>query len=68
MANSLQAAANSLHLMGFTGGFAYSALIPVTSTMKASQGLSELTIVGDGGRGGGGVQARRDCEILPQKM
>lgn len=46
MANSLQTTGNSLHLMGFTGGFAYSALIPVTSTIKASHGLSELTIAG----------------------
>lgn len=63
MANSLQTTGNSLHLMGFTGGFAYSALIPVTSTIKASHGLSELTMAR-----GGGVQSRRDCEILPQGM
>lgn len=46
MASSLQTTGNSLRLMGFTGGFAYSVLIPVTSTIKASHGLSELTIAG----------------------
>lgn len=57
MANSLQTTGNSLHLMGFTGGFAYSALIPVTSTIKASHGLSELTMVrGEVGGGGGSVE------------
>lgn len=57
MANSLQTTGNSLHLMGFTGGFAYSALIPVTSTIKASHGLSELTMArGEGGGGGGSVE------------
>lgn len=53
MADSLQTTGNSLHLMGFTGGFAYSALLPVTSTIKASHGLSDLTTAG--GFSGGGI-------------
>lgn len=57
MANSLQTTGNSLHLMGFTGGFAYSTLIPVTSTIKASHGLSELTMA-RGEVGGVGVFSR----------
>lgn len=56
MANSLQTTGNSLHLMGFTGGFAYSALIPVTSTIKASHGLSELTMARGEVGGGGSVE------------
>lgn len=69
MANSLQTTGNSLHLMGFTGGFAYSALIPVTSTIKASHGLSELTMArGEVGGGGGGFSREGIVRILPQGM
>lgn len=53
--------------MGFTGGFANSALMPVTSTIRASHGLAEFTIAGGFGEEGIVAPAQkfshRRCEI-----